>query len=61
MLQSYVIAIVAIVSLMGIWVAVQSAWRKLFPEVQGDDILAVRGGCQGCHCMGKCENDPGIT
>ncbi len=42
------------------WVAVQSAWRRTFPDPGGElDALAGRGGCGGCHggeCTNQCDD-----
>jgi hypothetical protein len=45
--------------LMAGWIAVQTAWRKRFPEMlTDDDVLANRRSCQGCNCSTRCENNP---
>ncbi len=39
-----------------LWVAVQGAWRRSFPDPSGEvDALAGRGGCHGCR-GGECAN-----
>ncbi len=42
------------------WVAVQSAWRRVFPDAGGEcDALAGRGGCGGCRggeCINQCDD-----
>ena len=49
MLASYVVGLVAVVLLSVAWVAVQSAWRRVFPPTGADpDALAGRTGCHGC-------------
>ena len=44
---------------VGVWVAVQSAWRRSFPDPSGElDALAGRGGCHGCRggeCRKECD------
>lgn len=56
MIFHYLFAIVAIVALMLIWVLVQFAWKKTFPGISSDeDVLAGRGGCQGCKCLLICQ------
>jgi hypothetical protein len=55
-LGSYVIGMLAIVVMAVVWVGVQSAWRKAFPEVCSDpDVLAGRLGCHGCDSTDNCE------
>ena len=49
--------IVGIVLLMTLWVAVQFAWRRVFPEIGDEDVLSGRGGCGGCNHHGRCENE----
>ena len=42
---------------VALWVAVQSAWRRSFPDPSGEvDALAGRGGCHGCR-GGECSNE----
>lgn len=42
------------------WVAVQTAWRRVFPDPGGElDALAGRGGCGGCRggeCTNQCDD-----
>ena len=41
---------------MTLWVGIQFAWRKQFPEAGKDpDVLANRGGCHGCTHEEQCE------
>lgn len=45
------------VGVLVLWVAVQSAWRRSFPDPSGElDALAGRGGCHGCR-GGECRNE----
>lgn len=67
MLASHAIAIVLLLAVLGLWVAVQNAWRRAFPEAGGahePDVLACRGGgccggtgggpgCRGDRCTNK--------
>ena len=56
MLTSYAIGLTGIVMLCVAWLAVQLAWRRVFPEASGDpDALAGRLGCHGCDCTNVCE------
>lgn len=56
MLGSYLLAMGIVVFLMIFWYVVQTAWRKFFPELPGDeDALALRGDCHGCSLGGHCE------
>jgi len=52
--------VLLIVVLVG-WVAVQTAWRRSFPDAGGElDALAGRGGCGGCHggrCTNQCDGE----
>ncbi len=49
MLASYVTGLAALVGVTLAWVAVQTAWRRAFPEAGSDpDALAGRTGCGGC-------------
>ena len=55
MLSSYVTGVVIVVAVSVIWVAVQLAWKKVFPEVCHDpDVLANRGSCHGCESTEAC-------
>ena len=56
MLTSYAIGLTGIVMLCVAWLAVQLAWRRVFPDASGDpDALAGRLGCHGCGCTNVCE------
>jgi len=55
-LTSYAIGLSAIVMLCAAWLAVQLAWRRVFPDASDDpDALAGRLGCHGCGCTTVCE------
>jgi hypothetical protein len=55
-LTSYGITIGAIAILCAVWLGVQLAWRRAFPDAAGDpDALAGRMGCHGCGCTDVCE------
>ena len=61
-LPSYILAMLIMVVLMTGWMLVQNAWRRLFPVSDAhQDVLAGRGGCQGCRCSGVCERDAAET
>ena len=54
------IALVLLVTVLAGWVAVQSAWRRTFPEVGPDpDVLAARERCSGCktECKRSCSSE----
>jgi hypothetical protein len=63
MLTSYGIGLAAIAVLCVAWLAVQLAWRRVFPaSASGDpDALAGRLGCHGCHCTTVCEKKASAT
>lgn len=55
MLTSYLTGMAAIVVIMVVWVGIQGAWRRAFPETFSDpDVLAGRMGCHGCGCTDVC-------
>jgi hypothetical protein len=55
-LYPYLVAIVGIALMMTVWVLVQLAWRRTFPNVGRDeDVLAGRSGCHGCAQDGHCD------
>jgi len=59
LLLPYLTTFAIIGLLMAGWIAVQTAWRKRFPEMlTDDDVLAERRSCQGCNCSTRCENNP---
>ncbi len=49
-----------LVAVVALWVAVQGAWRRSFPDPGGEpDALAGRGGCHGCRgseCTNACDD-----
>jgi hypothetical protein len=58
MLNSLLIAVGAIVSMMIIWIGVQSIWGKTFSEYLIDeDVMAGRTKCGNCGCTTACKND----
>lgn len=50
-------ASVLILTLLGAWVSVQIAFRRMFPErvAAGDDPMSLRVGCHGCEREKSCE------
>jgi len=55
-LGSYAVGLLGIVALAVGWVAVQRAWARAFPDAFDDpDVLAGRGGCDGCGCVTVCQ------
>jgi hypothetical protein len=62
MWTSYAVGLSVLVALLAGWVAVQSAWRRVFPDALADpDVLAGRGGCGGCGHVETCERRDGAT
>jgi hypothetical protein len=56
MLASHAIAIVVLVLVTVVWVGVQSAWRRAFPDACSDpDVLAGRLSCHGAGCTKNCD------
>ena len=56
MIESLIIGIGGIVSLMVIWVLVQSWWRNVFSDnLSDDDVLAGRSSCSNCGCTTVCK------
>jgi hypothetical protein len=51
--------------ILGAWLAVQMAWRRVFPGTPADeDVLAGRFGCHGCSRETECgttREDGGTT
>ena len=49
-----------LLAVVALWVAVQGAWRRSFPDPGGElDALAERGGCHGCRggeCTKACDD-----
>jgi hypothetical protein len=56
-LTSHVIALVLLVLVAVAWVAVQQAWRRVFPGAcsADPDVLAGRLSCGGPDCSGNCD------
>jgi hypothetical protein len=59
-LTPYLTGIGIVIGITVLWVAVQTAWRRTFPEAgppSEPDPLAGRLGCHGCGCAGsdRCE------
>ena len=60
MLGSYAVGLVGLGVVLALWLVVQRAWSRAFPEASHDpDPLAGRMGCHGCdpRCVGgeSCE------
>ena len=56
MLATYAIGVLGIGAVLAVWLGVQRAWARTFPDAAGDpDALAGRLGCYGCRCTGTCE------
>ena len=55
MIESLTIGIGGIVSLLLVWVLVQTGWRRIFAEhIADDDVLAGRTKCGNCGCTTVC-------
>jgi hypothetical protein len=53
MKETYIIGILGFIGLGIVWIIVQAFWRKTFSDqIEEDDVLAARGNCTGCGCMG---------
>lgn len=52
-LKPYLVAIGGLLLLTSLWVLVQRAWQRSFPEEGDGDVLACRGNCGSCGCTGK--------
>jgi len=58
MLAPYAIGLTTILTVVVVWVGVQIAWRRVFPDASTDpDVLAGRLGCGGCGCTDVCEKN----
>jgi hypothetical protein len=65
MLLDYLLAPLIIISLMALWIVIQFAWKRFFPEqLTDEDVLAMRPKCGACHlgedCLengAKCEKE----
>ncbi|MDF1863881.1 MAG: hypothetical protein P1U70_03540 [Saprospiraceae bacterium] len=57
MIKSLIMGIGGVVSLMIIWMVVQSQWRRIFSEnLSEEDVLAGRTSCSNCGCTTVCKN-----
>ena len=58
-MTDYLIAPLIIVALMTLWIAIQFAWKRLFPEqITDEDVLAMRRKCGTCKISEDClDND----
>lgn len=57
MINSLVIAIGGIITLMVMWALIQSMWGKTFSDyVEDQDVLAGRTKCGNCGCTTACNN-----
>lgn len=57
-MERYLIGIIGFVGLAVIWLVVQRLWKSSFENyIEDDDVLAARGSCSNCNCMGGvCES-----
>ena len=56
MLVSALKAVIGIVTILGGWLLVQVAWRRVFPGTPCDeDVLAGRIGCHDCPRDSSCD------
>ena len=56
MIKSLIVGIAGIISLMILWVVIQSLWRKQFSNyIADDDVLVGRISCSNCGCTGICK------
>jgi hypothetical protein len=52
---TYLLAIIAVIGIMLLWVWVQSQWRETFSEnISDPDVLAERRSCGNCGCTKVC-------
>jgi len=62
MLGSYASGVGALAVLAVVWVGVQRAWKRTFPERSADpDALAGRIGCHGDCCEEECDEECPLT
>jgi hypothetical protein len=55
LITSYAVGTVGVVGLVVAWVAVQSAWRRVFPDASAEpDVLARRRSCRDCGSSDRC-------
>jgi hypothetical protein len=57
MIESTVKAMLAVSAIVGGWLAVQLLWARATGAARGQDPLAGRLGCHGCHCRTRCEQE----
>jgi len=58
-MASYGVGILALVSILVLWVVVQAAWGRVFAGYCTDpDVLAGRRGCGGCKAKKQCHRRP---
>jgi hypothetical protein len=56
MIQSLIIGIGGVVSLMILWMIIQFWWGKTFSDnISDEDVLAGRTSCSNCGCTTVCE------
>ena len=56
MLAPYLTGLLLLTAVLVLWVWVQGAWRRTFPEACRDpDVLAARPGCHSCEHADACE------
>jgi hypothetical protein len=54
-IESHLTALIALAAVLALWVWVQTAWRRSFPDALDDpDALAGRPGCGGCDQRTTC-------
>ncbi|TRX49863.1 hypothetical protein FNH22_26525 [Fulvivirga sp. M361] len=57
MIGTYMMGIGGMVTLIVLWVLVQSYWRKIFSaHITDEDVLAGRSSCGNCGCLTSCKN-----
>ncbi len=61
MIESYLTGLASIVALALGWVAVQSAWARVFAAEAVDPDALARPGCQGCGCGVVCQRRAGAA
>jgi hypothetical protein len=63
--QDYATGLFVIAIVLLLWVWVQTAWRRTFPDASDDpDVLAQRVGCHTCERSPVCDRgvaDAGMT
>ncbi len=59
MIESYATGLIGITTVLLLWVRVQTAWKRMFPDLSADgDGLAERVGCTGCDRIETCARSP---